>query len=772
MGLVLDRRQQVPGAGVHALICGVSEYQHLPPHDDIPRIDSWRLNKLTSAALSAFRVYEAIVGTGLRLPLKTVRLLLSPSLMELAAVPAIGQANASPATRLEFERSAREWRQDASANRDDVTFFYFAGHGMQRGPEDGVMLLQDFHEKPLPPLARAFEIANIRNGMAPTPSFPNIAMEQFYFIDACLTHEETEKKYVDPKVPEVFGIELPNADRRAAPLMFSTLDGTVSLGRNNAQPSYFAEGLIRALARASDDSFEDDNGVPQWPVTALSIMTSINAYYAKKKAGTDVKLGGVAGTAVLRYLQGPPDVDAVLDVKPSNLGGGCGVWLFDENDSAVPKCDPNRNTNIEVTVKAGIYYVKVESTELRNNPYRSKLKYVSQRFQWPWRHNLTNDLKYEPSGGPMKKPKVATLKVTLDTPEGKRWAGSLPIEVRDCDNMTLQARGSSDSILDLPEGRYLVTATLPSGGGATAEEIVTLKAGDVGTVRLSVESIDVPAMLDQKTSMSDSLRELVRPVTKFFASHTIAIFEGDPLRAKLDAESVPRRPTAHTSIQFPFAPGKSWIEIAGSETCTYLAVPVDEAKSTTVKTTQDASGQLQLTFDFHDGDTNSFFDFIQNSRAFEARSISRSILLKSEDYMMDKKESPLRAIMGAYVLLRANELEDMDRWTSFLMARCPNSGDALTVRMEFLARQGRHQEAASLLLDAARWGTPLFRSGIGYLESRAKLYLSVAKSGQSSLSIEPRQERYLSRLGSVLQEFATSLDMAHYTTVLRNIERI
>ena len=64
---------------------------------------------------------------------------------------------------------------------------------------------------------------------------------------------------------------------------------------------------------------------------------------------------------------------------------------------------------------------------------------------------------------------------------------------------------------------------------------------------------------------------------------------------------------------------------------------------------------------------------------------------------MDKRHSPLLAVLGAYVLLRANELEGMDVWTDNLVQWFPWLPDVLAVRIEYLARQGNHMTASKLL---------------------------------------------------------------------------
>ena len=114
---------------------------------------------------------------------------------------------ASRANRAAFEADALDWREDAKTNPKDMTIFYFSGHGMQRGPDDGVLMLEDFLA-PGGKLNKCFEVSDLKAGMAPSETFRDIALTQFYFIDACMAREAVQTKFVNLTVPEVFSAEL------------------------------------------------------------------------------------------------------------------------------------------------------------------------------------------------------------------------------------------------------------------------------------------------------------------------------------------------------------------------------------------------------------------------------------------------------------------------------------------------------------------------------------------------------------------------------------
>lgn len=385
MALVINNA--VAGPGVHALIIGVSDYINLPAQGSPSSDAKWSLNKLSSPALSAFIVYDFIRTTGLRLPLKTVRLLLSPSQREIDVEPRLANASPTRANRQALDTFAADWRTDAAQDPNDMTFFYFAGHGTQRGSDDAVLMLDDFLSGATA-LGRCFEIRNVKAGMAPSPSFPNIALTQFYFVDACLDRNAKLRTLDKPTAPEVLGVELNVVDRRAAPLFYSTVEGAVALGRSG-KPSHFAEALTLAFKRAAEEADEDTG---RWPVTATTIKNALDFYYTKNELGTLVTMGSLVGSPVIRYLPGPPDVDLSIVVQPDDLGIPCSIEVIDESNSVVARKQPGRQ-NFDCTVGAGLHRLQVNAALLASNPYTSPRRLSVKPSLKAWTHNLTQLLK-------------------------------------------------------------------------------------------------------------------------------------------------------------------------------------------------------------------------------------------------------------------------------------------------------------------------------------------------------------------------------------------
>jgi Caspase domain len=380
--------------GIHALVVGVSDYTYLPEANEPPDEDCWNFNKLTSAALSAYKIYQWIDRRKgeLRLPIKSIRLLLAPSPAEKAAEQALQNLNAVVPTWTAFKDALWAWQDAAAKDPNDMTFFYFAGHGMQRGPEEGILLLADFSAPATAKLAHCVMFSDIRAGMAPTDSCPNIAKTQFYFVDACRVTPEIMKKFDVSKIAPIWDTELPHADRREAPVLFSTVDGAIAVGRGG-KPSFFAEGLIFAFERGAEEP-DDSNGPTVWPVTSMTMKTALDIFYAKNKVGTQVNPGGMVGAPVLRYLPAPPDVDVKIYIRPEVLAGHYFLELCDDDDKTVNRITECPSASVEITIKAGIYRLLVHSDRITPSPYPSKRKSLAQSKlailgATPWPLDLT-----------------------------------------------------------------------------------------------------------------------------------------------------------------------------------------------------------------------------------------------------------------------------------------------------------------------------------------------------------------------------------------------
>ena len=243
-------------ATVHALVIGVSKYDHLAggTGSQTTKALLGGLGQLSAAATSATRVANWLRDNFdyPKVQLGSVRLLASPSPAE---VPLPGGANPPPATSDEVKKAVTRWRRDARATPGNITLLFVAGHGIQTSNEGGILLLQDVGHPDSEPLDRALDVAAIRLGMVGDPTDPETWTPpvQYYFYDACRVQPRGLASYQELKAG--IGSDIP---RGPAPDMSWVLWGSRSrdyaLADAETKTTLFSQALIECLeSRAPAD---------------------------------------------------------------------------------------------------------------------------------------------------------------------------------------------------------------------------------------------------------------------------------------------------------------------------------------------------------------------------------------------------------------------------------------------------------------------------------------------------------------------------------------
>jgi hypothetical protein len=320
--LIVDRRAEAGfGPGLHAVIVGVSDYAHLNDADSPPGEGLKALKKLQSCALSAFRIAEKLraLDAEKRLvrPLKTLRLLIAPSPLELASEPMLTTIGGSVPTCKAIKLALRAWRDDLAASKEDQSLFLFSGHGIRRSLEETILLASDFLDPSETKLENAFRLSSLRNGLVPSDAYPNIGREQFYFIDACRDKPDALDGLEDTDTPKIFDAELGSFDDRRAPIFFSTKTGGSAAGPAG-KPTYFTEALLWSLDNGSFNEMPLPGIVdPVWPVTAQSLKAGIEA--ADKLFENRIELTGLVADPALCFRRDPPHLQFKLSLTPDNM---------------------------------------------------------------------------------------------------------------------------------------------------------------------------------------------------------------------------------------------------------------------------------------------------------------------------------------------------------------------------------------------------------------------------------------------------------------------
>jgi hypothetical protein len=364
MGLVFDNRTDTPGQpGLHVLIAGVSAYAYLPRGDEEVDPRSFKLKQLSCTAFSAYKVFRWIIDhqRNFSVPLATIRLLLSPNQEEIDAEPALGGLGVR-CTLDNFIDAAAAWRTDAASNLENMTIFYFAGHGAQRAPGDGVLLMEDFCRNPDVPLRHAVDIFNIFNGMVESDTFPYMAQTQLYFVDACRDFLSAFRNYVQDDTSPVFRNPLTGKDRRSAPIFFATVPGERAYAVIGEQ-TVFSKALLDCLNNDAGNYREED-GEDRWVVSVHSLGEKLDEILeGLSNKGKDYKVGtgGYFKNTVISYFEKPPMVQISLEVDPKEALQVTNVQVFNEwgvQDTSIPSpLDPHP---YQSTWPAGFYTIQVE----------------------------------------------------------------------------------------------------------------------------------------------------------------------------------------------------------------------------------------------------------------------------------------------------------------------------------------------------------------------------------------------------------------------------
>ena len=406
--------------------------------------------------------------------------------------------------------------------------------------------------------------------------------------------------------------------------------------------------------------------------------------------------------------------------------------------------------------------------------------------------------------------KTGHITARLILPEAASSSSAVPVEVSDHKSV-VRARGLAGTALSLAPGRYLVTATTPDGQAWTAGEFVEIGEGESRIVNLVSDSDNdwiarlepvsrespapAPANERQMRRASQTIRA-AEPKTPFPplagddanpATWVASVIRGRWLENWMLAADVAvpdrsvggftREPVSAGSFEVsPVWDADTLVEIVTLGKATYFTVPFDdiEQKPTRVRIVPDEVYGANVQFEFENRTIQDFLAYVTRGQSENARTVARSLAPEPASKANQDTKSPLASVIGAYVLLRANETEALDLWTKRLLdefgGRMP---DALPLRVEILARLGRHQEVIAIglgALDIPR--LPWFRSGVGYLSQRLEQYINFVQANPKSRLLTKEQLDVFVKLLAGLNRLTWSIDETRTVCVFRGLEQV
>lgn len=331
---------------------------------------------------------------------------------------------------------------------------------------------------------------------------------------------------------------------------------------------------------------------------------------------------------------------------------------------------------------------------------------------------------------------------------------AIPVEVRGLDLETV-ARGVASERIDVEPGRYIALARLPNGDTLSAEVAVEqlqetrVELGSTSSSRASLSSPELLWGTDSHRGEAGAPPVHVSVSPMAVAMHGLRAY----VRGAGLASYVPTQVAIEPSIRSvddcvcvsyddhqPVdlvhidVPGRAPVNIVLPRASTaneVLGRGVEIVLSPAIDGTVDATAHLRHQI------ADAMLQYSGNALLAEAQTVSDGQAMRAEELLRGKTADPLAAAAGAYVLLRLGELSRLHDWTLNLYNWFPWLPDGAAIHGEYLAREGRHEEAVDCMLQLASRGLPMFSDGLAYAARRLQAYTATGTGPlQASLLLE------------------------------------
>ena len=257
----------------HAIVIGVGRYPYLNGGDPGKlTTENGGLKQLSSPPESAreFTTWLLDEFNNPDRPLATVSMLIAEEGPEQAYTHARLDQPFTPkaATIAHVAKAVDEWKTLGDRSEENMTLFFFCGHGVAGGLINMTLLLSDYGALNSNPMDGAVDFSALYRGMSQCK-----ASYQCFFVDACRTvtdiaTDTTAKGRV--LIQDKTDRPWPSGWNNA--IFYSTLAGEKAYGRKN-QPSFYTEELIRGLNGTGSNN---RNGPGDWRIETGDLGTALN----------------------------------------------------------------------------------------------------------------------------------------------------------------------------------------------------------------------------------------------------------------------------------------------------------------------------------------------------------------------------------------------------------------------------------------------------------------------------------------------------------------
>ncbi|MBY5694685.1 caspase family protein [Rhizobium leguminosarum] len=329
-GLWINPNSQVGSQGLHALIIGVSRYDHLNA-GSAPAPETYGLGQLSASALTAYRFFKWL-QTAYTLqdwPVARVRLLMSPCRQgadesitdELSGCDTAICAHSPEATFDNCRRAIENWYADMEELRAPAlgrSLFLFSGHGMERRQNHLLLIPADYLKPPGRLISNAISTRNLSDAL----SYLTCVSTHVLLLDGC-------RNDIDGLRTEGTGVLNDNQPIAVNPLfekgtLYATASGLRAYSPKSGGLSLFGQALLDGLGNKPDPKLDEA------PIELIQkhqrSAVEINKLgsYMKGRVAALIKAANERVVQIVRSEVASPDPDRPIElaelVKEASIG--------------------------------------------------------------------------------------------------------------------------------------------------------------------------------------------------------------------------------------------------------------------------------------------------------------------------------------------------------------------------------------------------------------------------------------------------------------------
>lgn len=368
--------------------------------------------------------------------------------------------------------------------------------------------------------------------------------------------------------------------------------------------------------------------------------------------------------------------------------------------------------------------------------------------------------------------------ITCQAPSDASERGRLPVHIRDGAGDVV-AQGVTGFPIAVPEGRYFATVLLPDGREIGVQDAIAVSSGTAALCTAGVCAIEPTAQMDVSVApgaMAIAGPSPVPDATTIAASvwrgNWFDIWDGDDTRVQIAPDRPVRLSTSEPLVLDGSNEGDQLIVFVvqgeGGPISRYTIVPYDmvpgegESLRRITAKLDLSTGSPEICFRTCSDEVNTLLSFVEAGILTNMVTVTSEMVKRADAGTDVGSATVLGGITGCYILLRANALDSVENWLAQIERIEPGLPDVNALRVELLARHGRHDEAVELLRTMVKGRAPWFRAGLSYLLERLRLYVDVTNNPDDPFSLSPADKAQFKYARNKLELVLPLMDNGRY----------